>query len=188
MKTKIVANNYIGKRFGRLVITSLSHKSVRNENYFLCKCDCGNFTTASQGNLRAGNVISCKCYRKEKFTLPDGESAFNRLLRNYKRKAKDRNYLWDLSSDEVRMFSKQNCHYCNKAPLNICKSEQNTGDYTYNGIDRKDNTKGYTLGNCVTCCKDCNRAKSDMPYNEYIAYIKAQAEHLFGIKIEDKNG
>ena len=28
-----------------------------------------------------------------------------------------------------------------------------------NGIDRKDNTIGYSFDNCVSCCGDCNYSK-----------------------------
>lgn len=33
--------------------------------------------------------------------------------------------------------------------------------YFYNGIDRLDNTKGYTPENSVACCKHCNSLKGD---------------------------
>jgi hypothetical protein len=33
------------------------------------------------------------------------------------------------------------------------------GIYTYNGIDRVDNSKGYTPENTVPCCKICNKIK-----------------------------
>lgn len=45
------------------------------------------------------------------------------------------------------------------------------GAYTYNGIDRVDNNKGYTITNSVPCCKDCNFAKRDMTHDEFIAWV-----------------
>ena len=31
--------------------------------------------------------------------------------------------------------------------------------FVYNGIDRVDNSKGYTLNNILVCCYDCNTKK-----------------------------
>lgn len=40
--------------------------------------------------------------------------------------------------------------------------------YWYNGVDRVDNTKGYTLENCVTCCAEANYAKRALSYADFI--------------------
>jgi hypothetical protein len=42
---------------------------------------------------------------------------------------------------------------------------------TYGGIDRKDNTIGYVVGNVVPCCIVCNRAKMDLPYEAFLAWL-----------------
>lgn len=44
-------------------------------------------------------------------------------------------------------------------------------DFKYNGLDRIDNSVGYTEDNCVPCCAVCNRAKNSMGYNEFIEYL-----------------
>lgn len=49
----------IGHRFGRLVVTGLSHSD--NGRIWLCSCDCGAVHTARTGHLRAGAVQSCGC-------------------------------------------------------------------------------------------------------------------------------
>lgn len=41
----------------------------------------------------------------------------------------------------------------------------------YNGIDRKNNFKGYTKSNCVTCCAICNRAKYNLSEEDYKKWI-----------------
>ena len=38
---------------------------------------------------------------------------------------------------------------------------------TYNGIDRIDSTKGYFNDNVVSCCKVCNRAKSNLSLEDF---------------------
>lgn len=41
----------------------------------------------------------------------------------------------------------------------------------YNGVDRKDNSIGYTIDNCVTACKLCNYAKKAMSYDNFIDWL-----------------
>jgi hypothetical protein len=43
--------------------------------------------------------------------------------------------------------------------------------YTHNGIDRRDNAKGYTIDNCLPCCENCNYIKRDIPYEDFMAWL-----------------
>jgi len=53
-----------GHRFGRLVVTSLSHKKPRTT--WNCLCDCGNTPKVTTSNLRTGHTQSCGCWMKER--------------------------------------------------------------------------------------------------------------------------
>jgi hypothetical protein len=58
----------VGERFGRLVVTSFSHREIKNGNYsyfWTCDCDCGtkNFVTSSSNLM--GKTTSCGCYHLE---------------------------------------------------------------------------------------------------------------------------
>lgn len=53
----------------------------------------------------------------------------------------------------------------------------NNNELTYNGIDRLDNSKGYTIDNSVACCSKCNIAKGTDTKEEYIARCKAVSNH-----------
>lgn len=63
--------NLIGQKFNRLTVISLHHQHRRYKqdkvvaciNYWLCECDCGNFTVVSTSNLRNSAVKSCGCLR-----------------------------------------------------------------------------------------------------------------------------
>lgn len=55
----------IGKRYGRLVVLSLDHKTKRGNTYWLCQCDCGNKVVVYRGGLTSGDTTSCGCYHKE---------------------------------------------------------------------------------------------------------------------------
>jgi hypothetical protein len=61
-----------GQRFGRLIaIKPDNSKRPANSTrlYWLCKCDCGNYSTTSGADLRSGKVRSCGCLHDEMASL-----------------------------------------------------------------------------------------------------------------------
>lgn len=61
---KNAQKNYEGQRFHKLIV--LNEREVRNgKTYLKCKCDCGNETWVSNGNLTSGEVKSCGCLSKQ---------------------------------------------------------------------------------------------------------------------------
>ena len=70
----------------------------------------------------------------------------------YMRTANMKNLTFELSFDEYYEIVKKECYYCGEFSENK----------TINGIDRKDQTKGYLLDNCVSCCKMCNMMKKSL--------------------------
>lgn len=104
--------------------------------------------------------------------LPFGEAAFNALLYNYKRKAKSRNLVFDLTIDVFRLLTKQVCKYCGREPHRINKVNKRVGEYVYNGVDRVDNSQGYTAENVVACCYDCNRMKHALGETEFLTHVE----------------
>lgn len=99
--------------------------------------------------------------------LPKGESCFNSLCHSWKDQAKKRSLTWRLTKEQLRELSKGNCFYCGVEPKQVYHNANSNGDYTYNGIDRIDNTKGYTTKNSISCCKVCNRAKSTFSLEDF---------------------
>jgi len=55
----------IGKRFGRLVVASLSDKQINNRLAWECLCDCGAITYALTNCLTAKKKRSCGCLANE---------------------------------------------------------------------------------------------------------------------------
>lgn len=53
------------------------------------------------------------------------------------------------------------------------------GEYHYNGIDRKNNSKGYTLENAVPCCGQCNIAKASFTEHEFISWVRMVYENTY---------
>jgi hypothetical protein len=73
-----MARNLIGWRFGRLtVVTESPHRNPRDPQIrWICRCDCGNVTETTGGNLRSGNTKSCGCLKLE-FLQIRNLAAFN---------------------------------------------------------------------------------------------------------------
>lgn len=67
------------KRFGRLTAISVSHKDKRGCEYWNCVCDCGNKIVVRKNHLTGGDIVSCKCYQKERQMA--GLSKINGLCR-----------------------------------------------------------------------------------------------------------
>lgn len=112
--------------------------------------------------------------------LPSGEAQCRKHYRTYQWCAKARGLTLDLTLDQFRVITKQPCHYCGQPPVpRIDKSTKRyNGPFVGNGIDRKDNSQGYSTQNCVSSCYACNYAKRDRTYDDYIAWVIRSAEHL----------
>ena len=58
----------VGQKFGRLtVIERAENKNGRVA--WICKCDCGKFTTVISKTLVNGDTKSCGCYHKDKVSV-----------------------------------------------------------------------------------------------------------------------
>jgi hypothetical protein len=164
------------QRFGKLTAQRYVHGGKWH-----CLCDCGKTTTVRTTMLVKKRTKSCGCLRRT-FTrgnaLPSGMAALNGLFAAYEARAKKRRYSFDLSLDEFQILTSRNCHYCGVAPQQVRKQGSCPTTYTYNGIDRIDNDLGYTFGNCFSCCRVCNQAKSDLSHAEFMAWLKRAYTHL----------
>lgn len=173
-----------GIRFGSLV----GIKRVENLNYtmpcgkkkkrarWLFKCDCGNEVIKSSYVVVTNNTSSCGCRRAGRLTeynyknkrLGPGIGARNALMKRYQAGAKKRNIAWELTVEDFSRLTSSDCYYCGTKPFQISKGSSYFGDYTYNGIDRRDNTKPYSLENSVPCCGPCNLMKMDLLEADFI--------------------
>lgn len=69
-----------------------------------------------------------------------------------------------LSIDEFASLTSKPCKYCGEAKLRI-------------GVDRIDNTKGYTIKNSAPCCKLCNYMKNKHSVTDFLSHIKKIYKH-----------
>lgn len=54
-----------GQRFGRLLALERDHAHRGGAAYWRCRCDCGNYCSATSHQLRTGKHKSCGCLRRE---------------------------------------------------------------------------------------------------------------------------
>jgi len=155
----------IGKEYNYLTVLE------KMEGYFyLLKCRCGKEKKAKKYDILTGNIKTCGCRTKN-----SKMAGFNTLYSKYKHGAKKRNLEWNLSVEQFENFISKNCYYCNSIPKQTMYSDANKCQKSkciYNGIDRIDNNKGYTLENCVTSCKRCNYFKHIDPQGDFFSWIK----------------
>lgn len=171
-----------GKRFGRLVVKEYSHSNKKNRQInWLCQCDCGKTKVVSSNALKRKKypTESCGCLTEEKRIEVNIESTVNSLIYRYKKGAEERGLSYELSEQEFRWLIENNCHFCGIEPhRTLTNPEGEFPHLKYNGIDRLNSDKGYSYGNCVTACKNCNFAKRDLTVAEFFEWIQRLSNNL----------
>ncbi len=172
---------YVGQKIGKLSV--LERERVGRTTYYTCLCECGNTTKVTNSNLTSGAVRSCGCLLLEtrgNERQPLKERITKSSLTCYKRNAKDRDYEWSLSDEEFSSLINGDCHYCKIPPSNQVpwRYKYEIVSLPFNGVDRVDNTLGYTIDNCVSCCRTCNSAKGELSLAEFKAWALRLASHL----------
>lgn len=163
---KVYKNWTVLKLTGYMPIENHSHskRTVMAD----VQCICGKIENKRLNGVTNNGVFGCGCIRAN----PDREQmGFNRLKKDYLYNAKKRNLEFKLSDEIMKKLVKNNCYYCGMLPSN--KIVTKTGsEYFYNGIDRKNNSIGYTLDNCVSSCYCCNKSKMAMNHDDWLHHIE----------------
>ena len=168
-----------GKQFGRLTVLEFAKKTKRGRYMWRCLCSCGKEKLIVSSNLTRGNTQSCGCLHRElvsipKFGMPSSQW---RVLRYYKKHAKDKELPFDLTVEDFEKITKQECFYCGLPPSNLTKGVGIRPNFVYSGIDRVDNSRGYVLDNVVPCCVQCNKTKRNMTKEDFLGLVKRIYEH-----------
>lgn len=181
-----------GSRFGKwLAQYPADRRTSDGRLYWVCRCDCGVERPVSRRRLIKGLSRSCGCAKTERVKahptrqpeyLPRAwrwgrmppEMAVAAAIKEYRGGAQARGYPWGLTDADAERLLTQDCRYCSAPPGRLFRYSSAVA--TLGGIDRVDNTLGYTPDNCVPCCSTCNRAKNAMPleaWNTWRAAIAA---------------
>lgn len=165
-----------GQRYGIFTLIKLSfNKKSKNDNiipYWECKCDCGKTFFVATKHMRT-RLKSCGCLSiSNRFKNNDKTSleiVGNYRLGHYKNASKRRLLSWDLPENKFIELLFSNCYYCKSPPLTLLKVKKHK--LMVNGVDRVNNDLGYSINNCVACCKFCNRAKNNATLEDFTNWI-----------------
>ena len=171
----------IGQAYNHLTVLSFSHQDKRWRRHYLCRCRCGVEKTVQGTLLRSGNTKSCGCWAKESARSrckPHGVASRNQVYAGYRCKANKSGIPFHLTRDQFGRIATQPCFYCGADRSNVHRAQHGAGDFAYNGLDKIDASKGYTINNVVACCRRCNFAKTDRTQGEFIEWIRKAYLHL----------
>ena len=171
-----------GEKFGRLTVIKLDHiekytnptgKLSRNEEFYLCTCDCGNECIILKQSLKLGYTKSCGCLQKERTAL---------VRLNTKKHGLKNTRLYNIFNGiKQRCYNKKDKHFKNYGNRGITMCEEWKNDFkvfydwsTNNGyndsltIDRIDVNGNYEPNNCRwTTIKEQQRNRTN---NRLITY------------------
>lgn len=111
-----------------------------------------------------------------RLTVSDAQVSI--MYSNYKSRAKSKGWEFSLEREYFKILVSSKCHYCgiepNKIRLDRVKNKRQDGSVSFltNGVDRLDSNNGYVMGNVVTCCEDCNKAKRNLSYSQFLNLIE----------------
>lgn len=172
------SRTYEGKVHKNWTVLRLSHIKRNGRRFWVVQCNnCGREVVKDTARVNMDRMCD-NCNHR-----PRGESGIRQLLATYRGGAARRNLPFKLSLEDFKRLTSGNCAYCGITPGRTIMPRRFTngtdwGDYKCNGIDRMDSAQGYKLNNCVSCCGLCNLAKKEMPFDEFIEYLKRVASYV----------
>lgn len=93
-----------------------------------------------------------------------------RRLTSFKTPVRSRGYEWTLDDDKAMDIMTGPCLYCGILPVDCV-----------HGLDRMDNSRGYTPENTVGCCGTCNKMKKCLDAHTFVD----RCTHLCGLERHD---
>jgi hypothetical protein len=166
----------LSKKFGELEVVEKSSK-VDNQyrTFWISKCSCGKTVETRIDRLISGKTRSCGHLSNSSKGLManKGRSALTKLYTHYKESARSHSRVFDIPMEYFERLVTQNCYYCNSKPANVVVVGVRKDTIIYNGLDRVDNQKGYTLENVVPCCEICNRGKRTKDFSFFTNWISS---------------
>ena len=153
----------VGRKYNYLTVLKQSDvQRLPNKILWDCRCVCGKIIEVSSGNLARGQQ-SCGCMRRAIAPNKSGDRviAIQKYVfqRNVQGTAKQRNIPIEIGFETFAELSMKPCYYCGCEP-HKCVSDKRHGNHNnrrrvsdtiiyYNGLDRLDNTRGYTADNVI---------------------------------------
>ncbi len=184
--------DYSGMEIGRLTVLrydkSVRQPSGKSRTMYWCRCECGKEKSISANSLSnaiksggapaPGASVSCGCLtaqRARERALPASEARVRRGFNKLKDWAKRSGKSVEIALDDWRTLTARPCVFCGDNGTSTMNTRR--GRFNYTGVDRIDSDKGYILGNVQPCCWTCNRAKSNMSQDDFLAWVSRLIAH-----------
>lgn len=180
-------NDLTGMKVHKLTFLEPVGENIHRSIVWRVACDCGTIKEVVPQSVfrKKDPTMSCGCVKKARDNAIHPRTRSAKLVyRNYDD--------GDISLEKFMELSQLQCMYCGTPPVktfNIAKSKPTSsnqlenGNFTYNGLDRVDNTRGHTLDNVVPCCYQCNQAKSNRTLEEFEENMRRLCAHMFNVVI-----
>lgn len=147
--------NLVGEKFNLLTVIEHHHVKrgykngicCRTEHYWLCKCDCGNYTIVKSENLKSGGVKSCGCLRHLQYNKTHGQcrTRLYNIWCNMKARC------FNPKEHAYNRYGGRGITICNEWKSDFMNFYNWAMDNGYNdnlSIDRIDNNGNYEPSNC----------------------------------------
>lgn len=135
------------QRFGRLVAIVRS-LSKHGHAYWLCKCDCGKEKEIMGGSLTKGLTKSCGCLHREGYKGRHGNSS-GKTSRTYNAWSGMKQRCRNPKSPAFKDYGARGIGYCEEwEQFEAFIRDMGECPTSNHSIDRIDNEKGYSPGNC----------------------------------------
>lgn len=185
---------YVNTKINQLTILELLNlpNGVKAPRKFKVLCDCGKITEPQAGSVLSGRTKTCGhgvSVAAKKNRIDDEQSFWRHAIYQYKNNATQRGREWALTDSEAKHVMCLPCSSCGLDPqpnyvvVQMYKSRTKKQNLTYDetfansrvfnttGIDRIDNSLGYSTQNVVPMCRLCNQAKHTMTVAEWMSWL-----------------
>lgn len=174
-RIKCINERFKGKKKGVYEFLEFDHFEGTRA-FIKCKClRCGQIIIVRDDRMTksADPKSCCYCYpslsgetTKQRYYKLRGKTGeeyehdkeLRAKISSIKQGARDREFEYKLTDDYAKKLLDENCYYCNTESAN--------------GIDRVDSLKGYTVENCVPCCKYCNLMKNNLSLDLFLTKVQ----------------
>ena len=179
-----------GDVVGNLEIKGLGGTSKSGVRLYSVLCLlCGSVTDKRLQTIEKAKSCGCMQSKRGRRVVGSGRRSaewtrveINNLISIYKSNARKRGVSFDLTYTQFETLVDGECYFCGDIGGNTLR-KRGYNDYSYNGIDRVDNSVGYLPSNCISCCSWCNRAKNNGTLANFVDKCKKIASR---IEMDDK--
>lgn len=176
---------YCGEFNPEKTLNSIGRKNL-NENYCLsntvtsCQICCMIKNTMNQTTFikRVKHILSFQQIVEQKYKFTDAFPDYNGGTYNdYKKRAENKNLEFSITISEYNAIIHNDCYICGKFSTSTHR----------NGIDRYDDTLGYTVDNSYPCCANCNYMKKQYSFQNFIDRLRLIYEKHQNTPLTEEN-